>query len=137
MYQPKWSTLPLGASGEKLEFIRDYDCFNEGRAGERVVYKEVEFSQKVEFAEVFLSGFNMWYTKGGDCEVMQIRVDAWVEAIGAQAPDYFSVEARKKAERTVKVKLMYALTDEDTTGPEDFNDACIGFTVVALTKPQN
>lgn len=137
MYQPHWSSVPLDPAGHKLEFIRTYKCFTEGRAGERVVYKDIEFSQKVEFAEVILSGFNMWYTRGGDCEVQQIRIDAWIESIGAQAPDYFTEEARLRAERTVKVKLMYTLIDEDPTGPEDFNDACIGFTVIALTRPHD
>jgi hypothetical protein len=131
-YQNKWSTIPLGASGEKLEFLRDYACFGEDRAGERTTFKVIEFSQEVVFAEIFLSGFNMWYTREGhDHEVMQLRVDAWIEQIGHKAgsEDFMS-------DRNVKIKLMYVMTDEDTSDSDDFNEACIGFTVVALTKPQ-
>lgn len=129
--------MPLSASGEKLEFIRDFKCFNEGRAGERIEYQTVEFSQEVVFAEVFISGFNMWYTREGhDHEVMQLRVDAWVDQIGVSNPEFMTEEEIKKGERSVSIKLMYVMTDEDTSDSDDFNDACIGFTVVALTKPQ-
>lgn len=111
-------------------------CFNEGRAGERVNYKSVEFSQEVVSAEVFLSGFNMWYTREGhDHEVMQLRVDAWVDHIGVLNPEFMTEEEIKKAKRSATIKLMYAMTDEDTSDSDDFNDACIGFTVIALTKP--
>jgi hypothetical protein len=129
--------MPLGASGEKLEFLRDYACFNEGRAGERTVYKTVEFSQEVVSAEVFLSGFNMWYTREGhDHEVMQLRVDAFIDSIGCGNPEFKTPEQIKQLNRSVVVKLMYVMTDEDTSDSDDFNDACIGFTVAALTKPQ-
>lgn len=136
-YKPNWSTMPLGANGQKLEFNRDYVCFSEDRAGERVTYKEVMFSQKPVTAEVILSGFNMWYTRGGDCEVTQIRVDAWIDCIGTEGwnPEFKTKEEIEKKERTVSIKFMYTLKDEDPTGPEDFNDACIGFTVIALTQP--
>lgn len=137
LYQPKWSTLPLGAAGEKLEFVRDFVCFHEGRSGERITYKVVEFSQEVKFAEVFLSGFNMWYTREEhDHEVMQLRVDAWVDNIGTPVnPEFLTKEEIENKKKQVSVKLMYMMTDEDTTDDDDYNDACIGFTVVALTKP--
>jgi hypothetical protein len=129
--------MPLGASGEKLEFIRDYKCFEKGRSGERIEYKTVEFSQEVVFAEVFLSGFNMWYTpEGNDHEVMQLRVDSWVDRIGVSNPEFMTPEQIRQGKREVSIKLMYAMTDEDTSDSDDFNSACIGFTVVALTKPQ-
>jgi hypothetical protein len=64
-------------SGERLEVLRDYMCFDEGQAGEIIAYKVVRFSGEVLSAEVFISGFKMWYTQeGNDHEVMQERVDA-------------------------------------------------------------
>ena len=114
-------------SGEQLEVLRHYVCFGEGKAGERTKEPTVRFSKAVLSAEVFISGFNMWQTRGGDSEIAQARIDAWVTEIGPQIVD-------TKDPRSVKLKFMYSLKDEDPTGGEDFNDACIGYTVIAKTK---
>lgn len=126
-----WAVQP----GEQIEVLRDYVCFEEGRAGERRTAKTVTFFKPVLSAEVFLSGFNIWYTRGGDSEVRQHRVDAWVDAINV-APNY-PPDTRGPGlpdPKSVRLRFVYALTDEDTSGGEDFNDACIGFTVIARTK---
>jgi hypothetical protein len=118
-------------SGEHLEVLRDYACFGEGKAGERTTYKTVTFSKDVLSAEVFISGFNMWYTREGhDHEVMQERVDAWINGIGIREPDSGKITNKNH----VAVKLMYVMKDEDTGDSDDFNNACIGFTVIARTK---
>lgn len=117
-------------AGDRLEVLRDFVCFKEGQAGERTEYKGVTFSREVLSAEVYISGFNIWQTKGGDSEVSQIRIDAFVTAIGTPDPDSGVVGAKE----FVALKFIYVLKDEDSSGPEDFNDACIGFTVVAKTK---
>ncbi len=120
----------LGA-GEQLEVLRDFICFNEGRAGERVAYKNVVFFRNVLSAEVVLSGFNMWYTREGhDHEVMQERVDAWVNKIGLCDVDNPTLCDN----RYVSLKFMYAMRDENTSDSDDFNQACIGFTVLARTR---
>ncbi len=126
--------IPL-ANNEKLEFFRDWGHIGDDRAGERSIYKAVSFSQKVVNAEVFISGFNIRQTRGGDTQVSQIRVDAWIESMGSQAHDYFNPGERQEAERRVTVKLLFTLVDEDPTGHEDFNEANIGFTVIAHTVP--
>jgi len=118
-------------SGEQLEVLRDFVCFKEGKAGERTAYKTVAFSKDVLAAEVFLSGFNMWQTRGGDSEVAQVRIDAWVNGIGTPDPDNPNKIGNKNQ---VHLKFMYSLKDEDPTGQEDFNDSCIGFTVISKTK---
>lgn len=123
-----WSTSAIGSSKEHFEVLRDFVHFGEGRAGERVTYKTVVFSHPVLHAEVFLSGFNMFYTREGhDHEVMYERVDAWVDKIGVKQVDTIDP-------RAVSVKLMYQMADEDTSDSDDFNDCYIGFTVLALTK---
>jgi hypothetical protein len=118
-------------SGEQLEVLRDYICFNEGKAGERTTTKTVLFSKDVLSAEVVLSGFNVWQTRGGDSEVAQVRIDSWVTGIGTPDPDNPKNIGNRNQ---VHLKFMYSLKDEDPTGKEDYNDACIGFTVVAKTK---
>lgn len=118
-------------SGEQLEVLRDFVCFEEGKAGERTAYKTVVFLKDVLAAEVFLSGFNVWQTRGGDSEVAQSRIDAWVNGIGTPDPDNPNNIGNKKQ---VYLKFMYSLKDEDPTGPEDFNSSCIGFTVISKTK---
>jgi hypothetical protein len=126
-----WAVQP----GEQIEVLRDYVCFEEGRAGERKTARTVTFYKPVLSAEVFLSGFNIWYTRGGDSEVRQHRVDAWVDAINV-APNYppGTRGPGLPDPKSVRLSFIYALTDEDTGGGEDFNDACIGFTVIARTK---
>lgn len=125
-------------SGEQLEVLRDYVCFGEGRAGEREITKGVTFSRDVLSAEVFISGFNMWYTKEGhDHEVSQLRVDAWVYALGVGKGCGSEPETRctdPPDPKNVGLRFMYAMTDENTGDDDDFNDACIGFTVLARTK---
>lgn len=118
-------------AGEQLEVLRDHVCFGEGKAGERLQYKAVSFSKDVLAAEVFISGFNVWQTRGGDSEVSQFRIDAWINGIGTPDPDNPSSIGNKNQ---VSLKFMYKSTDEDPTGGEDYNDACIGFTVLAKTK---
>lgn len=129
-----WS-VPIGSGGERIEFIRDWTHLREARCGENVVYPFVECDQKVVNASVFLSGFNIRQTRGGDSEVSQIRVESWVDEPSG-IDDVASPEQIKKAERTVNLKLMYVLKDEDPTGDEDFNEGAIGFTVIAHTVPQ-
>jgi hypothetical protein len=129
--------VPLGANGEKLEFIRDWAHLPEARAGAHEAYPTVEFSQKVKNAEIFLSGFGLRQTRGGDSEVAQIRVDAWIHSLFSGNAEFLSAEERRRAERTVTIKLLYILVDEDPSGHEDFNEGAIGFTVVAHTEPQN
>ncbi len=127
-----WSTPALGPNNEHFEVLRDYAHFGEDRAGERVIYKTVIFEHPVLNAEVFLSGFNIFYTREGhDHEVMQHRVDAWVDQIGVNTGPGIDPPYNSKA---VSVKLMYSLTDEDTSDDDDYNDAYIGFTVLARTK---
>ncbi len=118
-------------SGEQLEVLRDYVCFNEGKAGERTTTKTVVFSKDVLSGELFISGFNVWQTRGGDSEVAQVRIDAWVTGIGVPDPDNPTNIGNRNQ---VHLKFMYSLKDEDPTGKEDFNDACIGFTVLSKTK---
>ena len=123
-----WSTPALAGANERLEILRDYVHFGEGKAGERVTYTTVRFEQPVVHAEAFLSGFNMFYTREGhDHEVMNERVDVWVDKIGVKQAD--DVDPR-----AVQLKLMYQMQDEDTGDSDDYNDAYIGFTVLALTK---
>jgi hypothetical protein len=122
-----WST-PLGTDNEHFEVLRDHVHFGEGRAGERVTYKTVVFKHPVVNAEVFLSGFNMFYTRqDNDHEVMHERVDAWVDKIGVKQVDTLDP-------RAISVKLMYHMADEDTSHSDDYNDCYIGFTVLAHTK---
>jgi hypothetical protein len=122
-------------SGEQLEVLRDFVCFGEDKAGERTAYKIVTFQKGVLSAEVFLSGFNIWQTRGGDSEVAQIRVDAWVNVIGVGKPGPPGTRGPGLPDpKNVSLKFMYSLKDEDPSGSEDFNDACIGFTVIAKTK---
>ena len=117
-------------AGERLQVVRDHVCFGSDNSGERVTYKEVRFSGEVLSAEVLISGFNIWQTKGGDSELSQLRIDAWVTGIGIPEPDSGVVGNKDR----VFLKLMYSFKDEDVSGPEDFNDACIGYTVIARTK---
>jgi len=125
-----WAAPP-----DQIEVLRDYGCFDEGRAGERTTMKTVTFSRPVVSAEVFLSGFNLWQTRGGDTEVRQIRVDSWVDAINVAPNNPPGTRSPGLPDpKSVRVKLMYMLVDEDPTGSEDFNDACIGFTVIARTQ---
>lgn len=128
-----WTSPAFGQAGECLEFIRGAVNFGERKAGDETPYPGppgavVKFSRPVLHAEVFLSGFNLWQTRGGDSEVAQIRVDAHVESIGYGDPD--SPDYGKK----VALDLVYSLRDEDPTGSEDYNDAWIGFTVLGVTK---
>ena len=115
--------------GEHLEVLRDFVCFDEARAGERSMPRLVDFSHPVLSAEVFLSGFNLWYPGKNDHEVTQERVDAWIEQIGVCDPDGGSCNNRR-----VYIRLTYVMKDEDTRQSDDFNRACIGFTVLARTK---
>jgi len=116
--------------GEQFEVLRDSLCFGEGRAGERTAYKIVKLSKNVLSAEVFISGFKIWYTREGhDHEVLEQRVEAWVDSIGVSEPG-----SAVPDKSLIRVKLVYSMRDEDTTDEDDFNDACIGFTVIARTR---
>lgn len=133
---PAWTTVFTSqfSEGDRLTFVRGYGCFNEDRAGERSITELVQIPnvQEVKSAEVFMTGFNTWYTRDDhDHEMSRLRMDVWPEG----QPYY------KKAEFTteytgwiVPVKLTYSSTDEDTTDDDDFNTACIGFVVVAQVK---
>jgi hypothetical protein len=124
---------PFGAGGERIEICRGTVRFDERRAGDTTPYQGppgpvVEFGHRVLWAEVLLSGFHLWQTRGGDSEVADLAVDAHVESIGFGEPD------DPASRRKVLLKLQYWFKDEDPTGGEDFNDCFIGFTVIALTK---
>jgi len=89
------------------------------------------FFRNVLSAEVVLSGFNMWYTRAGhDHEVLRERVDAWITKIGVCAPDNPTLCDN----RYVSLQLTYAMLDENTGNSDDFNQACIGLTVLARTR---
>ena len=116
--------------GEYVEIVRDFVCFGEGRAGYRTASASKQFSREVLSAEVMISGFNMWYTRERhDHAVLNENVDAWVVAIGLPDPDTGQVDRR-----FVALKFQYAMVDKDTSGSDDYNDACIGYTVMARTK---
>lgn len=126
-------------SGERLEVLRDYACFGEGKPGpngEREVFKVVTFSRDVLSAEVFLSGFNAWYTReGNDHEVMKLRMDAMINAINVAAECRAPTRCIGTPDpKNVSIKLIYSMVDEDTGDSDDYTNACIGFTVLARTK---
>lgn len=121
-----WS-ISLGSDKEHLEVLRDTYHFGEDRAGQREKDLIVRFEHDVSHAEVFLSGFNMFYTREEhDHEVMYERVNAWVTEVAPTQVD-------TKDPRAVKVKLMYHMADEDTSHSDDFNDCYIDYTVLAHT----
>lgn len=108
--------------------MRDTVRFGEGRAGNREKLAYINFKHRVLDAEVFLSGFNMFYTREGhDHEVMVDKVDSHVTKKGVRDPDggYHP--------ETVEVKLEYNMADEDTSDSDDYNDCFIAFTVLAHT----
>ena len=123
-----WATQAIPTTGERLEVLRDYVHFGEGKAGERTTYKIVRFAHPVQHAEAFISGFNMFYTREDhDHEVMKERVDVFIDKIGVKQVDVVD-------QRAVQVKVMYQMEDEDTSDSDDYNDAYVGFTVLAVTK---
>ncbi|MCB0192695.1 MAG: hypothetical protein KDJ65_12185 [Anaerolineae bacterium] len=121
--------------GDQLEILRDHVCFPEGR-GELNTSKTVTFSRDVVSAEVFLSGFNIWYTRSGpEHEVAQLRVDSWVRAIGVGPGCPPGTRCINQPDpRNVGLDFKVVLRDEDTGSSNDNNEACIGFTVLARTK---
>ncbi|MCE7985246.1 MAG: hypothetical protein DYG89_29080 [Caldilinea sp. CFX5] len=121
-YTTQWATKPFAQSpphGTQLEFTRSNYHFPAGQASQREGLTRVVFKQPVVFAEVFLSGFNMWYTgRENDHALKQQRVDAHVNSISGNE---------------VEVKLTFMLTDSDPSNVDDVNECWIGFTVIALT----
>ncbi|HQY90927.1 hypothetical protein [Caldilinea sp.] len=127
-------------SNERLEVLRDYACFGEGKPDaskrERETSKVVTFSRDVLSAEAFLSGFDIWYTQeGNDHEVIQLRVDAMVNAINVGTPCQAPLRCIGTPDpKNVSIKLIYSMADEDLGDSDDYSNACIGFTVLARTK---
>ena len=55
-----------GRVGRALGIVRDFRCFGPSESCTHTIVANVEFKGEVEAAEVFISGFNMWYTDGRD-----------------------------------------------------------------------
>lgn len=115
--------------GEYLEIVRDFVCFGEGSAGSRQAYRSKQFSREVLSAEVMISGFNMWYTREGHAHgVLNENVDAWVVGY-LEDPDSHQIDRRM-----INLKFQYVMVDDIPVNSDDYNDACIGYTVIARTK---
>jgi hypothetical protein len=148
------SDIALGQQGqgwvaqpeERIEVLRDYVCFgpafpSEESGGERTRIENVTLTGDVLAAEVFLSGFNIWYTDGADHEVRQHRVDAFVQDIGhpvnlcnanPRPPETRCPQHIPGPDpRVVTLRLMYELSDAGLSGA---TEACIGYTVIASTR---
>lgn len=137
--QAGWVTVstPAFGNGDRLVFIRNFGCFGEDRAGERYFTQSVEIPgvQEVISADVFMTGFNTWYTREGhDHELMGLRMDVWVEGQPYWQTEEFPQPGEQAKKWYVPVKLTYASYDENIGDDDDFNTACIGYVVVAQVR---
>jgi hypothetical protein len=122
-----WATATAGGT---LEFKRDYVCFGSGRGGPRSTLLSVgPFNGRVLQAEIFLSGFSFWYTGSADNELHNLAVDSWVERVGVAGPD------KPNPERYVEAKILIDLRDGNPGSSDDNHQACVGYTIIALTQP--
>lgn len=122
-------------NGQQLEFKRDFACFGSERGGPRHWFYNVgPFNGSVQRAEVFLSGFSFWYSGRADNELHNLAVDSLVEKLRARnepGPPGRQVEDP----RYIIVKILIDLRDEDPSDSDDAHQACVGYTVIALTQP--
>lgn len=128
-----WWTTPEFQDGSRLEFIKGYCEFHKSR-GEREVFGKIVFEDReILQASVYLTGFNMMYTEGVDHRVLKSRVDIWVNEIWINDPVNNPWDHVYGS--TLQLKLRYGMEDEDTQNSDDYNNAWIGFNVIALTRP--
>lgn len=116
-----FATAAFGDSGQRLEFRRNFYCWPSSDAEERVHRITIGFgNRKVLHAEAFLSGFNVWDRFASLTTVNRVRADASIVEI---------------AGNKVVLELTYAFSSSSEK-PRFSTEACIGWTVLAITVPE-
>lgn len=117
----KFSTSTFGDSNQKLEFQRNFYCWPSSDEKERVKQVTIDYgNRRVLHAEAFLSGFNVWDRFASLTTVDQVRADATIVSI---------------TNNRVVLELVYAFSSS-LEKPRFSTEACIGWTVLAITVPQ-
>lgn len=117
----RFASETFGNSNQKLNFTRDFYCWPSSDEKERFHRITIGYGdRKVLHAEAFLSGFNVWDRFASLTTVDQVRAEANIVSITGNQ---------------VVVELVYAFSSS-LEKPRFSTEACIGWTVLAITVPQ-